>query len=164
MNCRMFVARMLVTGTRLCACALALGIGAARAQSPPSPDTGVVPDDDLTLVVGTRFVGPSPDGTTAKAQFDDARIPLSAFNETDHCVDQSALEVAKEYFTTLGRVMGKAGHYYFVPEDQIKTSVQMCERMHASPPKAWVDDKTKVIAFGRVVPTTEAPALEETLR
>src|SRR5262245_35331230 len=111
--------RMLMNA-RLCMCALVLCICAARAQSPPSPDTGVVPDDDLTLVVGTRFVGPSPDGTSAKAQFDNARIQLAEFNETDHCVDQTALEIAKEYFTTLGRMMGKAAQYYFVPEAEIR--------------------------------------------
>jgi hypothetical protein len=164
MNGRMFVPRMFITRARLCMCALVLGIGATRAQSPPSPNTGVVPDDELTLVVGTRFVGRSPDGTSAKAQFDDARIPLSEFNETDHCVDQSALEIAKEYFTTLGRMMGKAGQYYFVPEAEIKKAIAMCERMHSSPPRAWVDSKSQIIAFGKVVPTTEAPALEETLR
>ena len=157
-------ARMFVTFTRVCACALVLGGGAARAQSPAPPDTGVVPDDDLTLVVGTRFVGPSPEGTSAKAQFDDARIPLSKFNETDHCVDQTALEIAKEYFTTLGRMVGKAAQYYFVPEAEIRKAIATCERMHASPPKAWVDSKTQIIAFGKVVPTTDAPALEETLR
>jgi hypothetical protein len=139
-------------------------MSAARAQSPASPDTGVVPDDELTLVVGTRFVAPSPDGTSAKAQFDGARIPLTEFNDTDHCVDQSALEVAKEYFTTLGRMMGKAALYYVVPEAEVKIAIAMCDRMHASPPKAWVDSKTQIIAFGKVVPTTEAPALEETLR
>ena len=119
-------ARMFVTFTRVCACALVLGGGAARAQSPP--DTGVVPDDDLMLVVGTRFVGPSPEGTSAKAQFDDARIPLSKFNETDHCVDQTALEIAKEYFTTLGRMVGKAAQYYFVPEAEIRKAIATCER------------------------------------
>lgn len=164
MNRRMFVTRTFMAGARLCVCALVLGIGAGRAQSPPSPDTRVVPDDELTLVVGTRFVGPSPEGTSAKAQFDDARIPLSEFNETDHCVDQSALEIAREYFATLGRLMGKAGHYYFVPEAEIKKSVAMCERMHANPPKAWAGSKTQIIAFGKVVPTADAPALEQSVR
>src|SRR5690606_14255655 len=93
-------------------------------------NSGVVPDDALTLVVGTRFVGPSGEGVSARAQFTDSRIPLAALNETDHCVDQHALEVAKEYFETLGRVMGKAGHYYFVPEAEISKSVSMCEKQH----------------------------------
>lgn len=144
---------------------LLLGPPAAVAQSPqPSADPGVVADDMLTLVVGTRFVGPTAEGTSAKSQFTDARIPLSAFNDTDHCVDQSALEVAKEYFATLGRVMGKAGHYYFVPDAEIKKSVAMCERLYGRPPQAWVESKTKVIAFGKVVPTVDAPALEKAVR
>lgn len=145
----------------------AQSLAQSPAQSPlrqPLTDPGVVPDDMLTLVVGTRFVAPSSDDATAKAQFDRARIPLSAFNDTDHCVDQAALEVAKEYFTTLGRVMGKAGYFYFVPDAEIRKSVAMCERLYQAPPKAWVADKTKVIAFGRVVPTHEAPALERAVR
>jgi hypothetical protein len=149
----------------LCLSWLLLGSPAAIAQSPEPPaNTGVVADDMLTLVVGTRFVGPTAEGMSAKSQFTDARIPLSAFNDTDHCVDQSALEVAKEYFATLGRVMGKAGHYYFVPDAEIKKSVAMCERLYGRPPQAWVESKTKVIAFGKVVPTVDAPALEETVR
>jgi hypothetical protein len=151
--------------------ALTLSPSAGFAQSPvdsplrqPLTDPGVVPDDMLTLVVGTRFVAPSSDDATAKAQFTSARIPLSAFNDTDHCVDQAALAVAKEYFTTLGRVMGKAGYFYFVPDAEIRKSVAMCKRLYQAPPKAWVADKTKVIAFGRVVPTHEAPALERAVR
>jgi len=140
---------------------------AALAQSPPLQpliDPGVVPDEMLTLVVGTRFVLPSADGISAKAQFADARIPLSTFNETDHCVDQQALELAKDYFGTLGRVLGKAGHYYFVPDAEMTKLVSMCEKLHGRPPQAWVDKKTKVIAFGRVVPTADAPALEQSVR
>lgn len=134
-------------------------------QSPEPPaDHEVVPDDMLTLVVGTRFVGSVTDGMSAKTQFTEARIPLSAFNETDHCIDQGALEVAKEYFANLGRVMGKAGHYYFVPETEIKKSVAMCQRLHGHPPQAWVENTTKVIAFGKVVPTPEAATLEESVR
>lgn len=146
---------------------LTLGATATLAQSPllqPLTDPGVVPDDMLTLVVGTRFVAPSQEGSTARAQFTGARIPLSAFNETDHCVDQRALEVAKEYFTNLGRMLGKAGHYYFVPADEIRKSVSMCERLHHRPPQALIDSKTTIIAFGRVVPTLDAPALEKSLR
>lgn len=144
-----------------------VGVSAAFAQSPSSqtptnPD--VVQDDDLTLVVGTRFVMPSANETSARAQFTDARIPLSAFNETDHCIDQRALEVAKEYFATLGRALGKAGYYYFVPEAEIRSAVSMCEKVHGQPPKAWVDEKTKVIAFGKVVPTADAAALEMSIR
>ena len=135
-----------------------------RAQAPPLTDPAVVPDDMLTLVVGTHFVTATSDRGSPRALFTDARIPLAAFNETDHCVDQQALEVAKEYFTTLGRVMGKAGHYYFVPEEAIKKAVSMCERLHRSPPKALLDKTTSIIAFGRVVPTAEAPALEASIR
>ncbi len=141
---------------------------ATLAQSPPHleplTDPAVVPDDLLTLVVATRFVSPSKDGTSARAQFTDARIPLSSFNETDRCIDERALEVAKEYFTNLGRVLGKAGHYYFVPEAEIRRAVSMCERLFGHPPQAWVDNKTKVIAFGKVVPTVDAPALERSVR
>jgi hypothetical protein len=147
-------------------CALLFG-GAALAQSPAAPaltDPDVVPDDMLTLVVGTHFVGPAADGVTAKAQFTDARIPLAAFNETDRCIDQRAVEVAQEYFTALGRLLGKAGLYYFVPEDEIKKAVTVCERLHGQPPQAWVESKTKIIAFGKVVPTVDAPALEKSIR
>lgn len=144
-----------------------VGISQAAGQSPPKQvptDHGVVADDDLTLVVGTRFVSPTADGMSAPSQFNDARVPLSAFNEADHCVDQHALEVAKEYFTGLGRVLGKAGHYYFVPDAEITKSVSMCEKMHGEAPRALVETKAKIIAFGKVVPTTDAPALERSVR
>lgn len=153
--------------TAVCFFVLLAGVSAAFGQTPVPKsytDPGIVPDDELTLVVGTRFVGPTPDGMPAKAQFDRARIPLSEFNDTDHCVDQTALEVAKEYFSGLGRVMSKAGHYYFVPEAEIEKSVAMCERLHGRPPQAWVGHRTKVIAFGKVVPTVDAPALEASVR
>lgn len=130
----------------------------------PLTDPGVVPDEMLTLVVATRFVSPPEDGMTAKAQFTDARIPLSKFNATDHCVDQRALQLAKEYFTNLGRVLGKAGHYYFVPDDEIRQTATKCEKVHHLAPKAWIDKKTSVIAFGRVVPTRDAPTLERSVR
>jgi hypothetical protein len=146
---------------------LIAGASAALAQSPSRPaliDPDVVPDDMLTLVVATHFVTPSANAISPRAEFTNARIPLSAFNETDHCVDQQALAAAKEYFTTLGRVLGKAGHYYFVPEAEIEKSVSMCEKMHGRPPQAWVDKKTKVIAFGKVVPIADAPTLERSVR
>lgn len=149
---------------------LVLALGAVAFAQPastqPAADPGVVPDDMLTLVVGTRFV-PAPDGAdapSAHALFTRARIPLSAFNETDHCIDQAALELAQEYFTALGRLLGKAGHYYFVPDDAVEKSAIMCERLHRKPPQAWNSSKTKILAIGRVVPTAEAPALEQTLR
>jgi hypothetical protein len=147
--------------------ALLLSAPAALSQSPSKVkphDPGVVSDDDLTLVVGTRFVASSTDKATARERFASARIPLTSFNETDHCVDQQALEVAKEYFTTLGRVLGKAGHYYFVPADEIKKAVSMCERLHHSPPQAWAENKTEIIAFGQVLPTAEAASLEQSIR
>lgn len=147
---------------------MVLANGAATlAQSPPAPavtDPGVVPDDMLTLVVGTRFVAPTETETSAKAQFSDARIPISTFNETDHCVDERALELANDYFTTLGRALGKAGHYYFVPDDEIRKLASQCEKQHGRPPQAWIDNKTKIIAFGRVVPTADAAALEKSVR
>ena len=150
-----------------CTLTLAHGNPAAFAQSAipePSAGSGQISDDMLTLVVGTRFVSQNDGETSARKQFTGARIPLSAFNDTDNCVDQQALEVAKEYFTTLGRMLGKAGYYYYVPEPEIKKIVSICQRLYHTPPKAWVDNKTKIIAFGKVVPTADAPALEKAVR
>jgi hypothetical protein len=118
----------------------------------------------LTLVVGTRFIGPIAEGASAKTQFTSARIPLADFNETDHCIDQQALEAAQEYFTTLGRVVGRAGHFYFVPDEPIEKAVAMCERLHRRPPQVWKETAVKIIAFGQVVPTVNAPALEASIR
>lgn len=140
---------------------------AALAQSAVGPnpnDPVVVSDDMLMIVVGTRFVGASEEDKSAKAQFTDARIPLSAFNETDHCIDQNALELAQEYFDTLGRVVSKAGHYYFVPDAEISEAVELCQKTHARPPQAWVAGKTRIIAFGKAVPEAEAAALEQLIR
>lgn len=138
---------------------------ASVSAGPPEQDAaGRAGDDDLTIVVGTRFVGPTPVGTPANAQFTDARIPLADFNETDHCVDQSALETATAYFNSLGHMLTKAGVFYFVPESNVREAVRMCEKMHGAPPKAWVADKTSIIAYGKVVPSAEAPALEQSLR
>lgn len=119
---------------------------------------------DLTIVVGTRFVGSTPVGTPANAQFTDARIPLADFNETDHCIDQSALDTATAYFNSLGHMLTKAGVFYFVPEANVREAVRMCEKMHGAPPKAWVADQTSIIAYGKMVPSAEAPALEQSLR
>lgn len=138
--------------------------GVSAAQSPSTPGSSAAVEEDLTLVVGTRFVSPAADGGSPKAQFADARIPLSAFNATDHCVDQRALELAMDYFSNLGPVLGKAGHYYFVPDAELAKAASMCERMHGAPPQAWVDTKTQVVAFGRIVPTADAPALERSIR
>lgn len=126
--------------------------------------SGVSSDDDLTIVVGTRFVSASAQQTSPKAEFDNARIPVALFNETDRCIDESALELAKDYFNTLGRALGKAGYFYVLPESDVRKARFACEKLHLQPPKAWVDDKTKIIAFGEVVPTANAPALEESIR
>ena len=146
------------------ACLLLASTGMAQAQAPPAREPGVVPDDRLTLVVGTRLVSSSEPGASARSLFTQARIPLSSFNETDHCIDQGALEVAQEYFNSLGRLLGKAGHYYFVPDANIKMIAAMCERMHGRPAAAWAELKTSIIAFGQVVPTADAPTLEKNIR
>jgi len=144
----------------LIAIAATLPVSASLAQGTP----GVTPDDQLTLVVGTRFVKPAPAAASAKAQFSEARISTDDFNDTDHCLDQGALEVAKEYFITLGRTLGKAGFFYYVPEPEIKKLIAMCTRLHRSPPKAWVAAQTEIIAFGKVVPDADAPKLERAIR
>lgn len=120
-------------------------------------------DSEMTLVTGTRFVTATAKDMTAKAQFADARIPVETFNETDHCVDQRALEAATEYFETLGRELAKAGHYYFVPNSEVAGFVAACEKLHGAP-KAWVAGETDIIAFGRVVPTVMAAEVEKGIR
>lgn len=150
-------------------CRPLLGLIAIAATLQVSPSLGqgtpgVTPDDQLTLVVGTRFVKPAPAAASAKAQFSEARISTDDFNDTDHCLDQGALEVAKEYFITLGRTLGKAGFFYYVPEPEIKKLIAMCTRLHRSPPKAWVEAETEIIAFGKVVPDADAPKLERAIR
>ncbi len=153
-----------VAGGLFSLCTLLVSVHAALAQPPSPRGPDVVPDDLLTLVVGTRFVMLAEDTKSPRARFVDQRIPLSAFNETDRCIDQRALETAMEYFTNLGRVVGKAGIYYFVPDAEIKKFVVACEKLNRSPPQAWIDQKTGVIAFGQVVPTVDAPALEQSIR
>lgn len=151
----------------LASCALLAGVHSALAGPPPPQATtnhGAIADGDLTLVVGTRFVSPSTNGMSPKAQFTDARIPLSGFNDTDHCIDRHALELAMEYFNNLGPILGEAGHYHFVPDDQIERSASMCEKLHGAPPKVWDNAATKIIAFGRIVPTSDAAALEKAIR
>lgn len=143
-----------------------LAMSAALAQT-PSRDSPIVPDtipeEMQTLVVGTRFATRSTTEATAKDRFKNLRIATSTFNETDRCVDQRALELAQDYFETLGRSLSKAGHYYFVPDEEIKNAALMCEKLHG-PPQAWVATKTEVIAYGKRVPTTDAAALELSLR
>ncbi len=148
----------------VCFSIAATALSAARADPGASTQSGGQTGDDLTLVVGTRFVGPTAVGTPANTQFTDARIPLTNFNETDHCIDQSALETATAYFNSLGRVLAKSGVFYFVPETNVRDAVRMCEKMHGAPPKAWVADQTSIIAYGKVVPTAQAPTLEQSLR
>lgn len=138
--------------------AMLIGASVSLAQT-SSPDAEM-----LTLVVGTHFVTQTVGEKSPRAQFNDERVPLSAFNATDHCIDQRALELAREYFDALGRALEKAAYYYFIPDDDIGASVENCEKLHGGPPHAWVEKKTKIIAFGKVVPTTEAPAIEESLR
>ncbi len=127
-------------------------------------DSSDVPDDMLTIVVGTRFVSAPEGEISPRLLFTDRRIPLDRFNETDHCIDDSALEMAKTYFETLGRMLAKAGYYYIIPDADVMKSIATCENIKGQPPQAWVEKKTKIIAFGRVVPTTEAPALEQSIR
>ncbi|NOT72817.1 MAG: hypothetical protein HOP09_16525 [Hyphomicrobium sp.] len=122
-----------------------------------------LPDEMQTLVVGTRFVTLSNTKATANDRFKNLRIATSTFNDTDRCVDQRALELAQDYFETLGRSLSKAGHYYFVPDEEVKNAALMCEKLHG-PPQAWVATKTEVIAYGKRVPTTDAAALELSIR
>lgn len=135
------------------------GSAAAGAQTEPA-----APGDDVTLVVATRFVTPSDEEEAPRARFTDARIPLSSFNETDHCIDQRALELAMNYFDNLGRTLEKAAHYYFVPDAELEKAAESCERLHGAAPQAWSGRETGVIAFGKIVPTADAPALEKSLR
>lgn len=121
-------------------------------------------DSEMTLVTGTRFVTVAAGETTAKAQFTDARIPVSAFNETDHCIDQRALEAATTYFDSFGRELAEAGHYYFVPNSEIAVHAVACEAQHGQPPQAWVPGKTDIIAFGRAVPSAMAAEVERGIR
>lgn len=148
------------------ACGAALMLASITRAEPPAGADQAAGDagTELTLVVGTRFVGPTPVGTPANTQFTDARIPLTALNDTDHCVDQSSLETATAYFNSLGHMLTKAGVFYFVPEANVREAVAMCERMHTAPPKAWVAGETSIIAYGKVVPAADAPALEKSLR
>ncbi len=147
----------------LCCTLVAWNSAGAAPALAQAPSAAAPADEDMTLVTGTRFVTAATGETTAKAQFMDARIPLAAFNETDHCIDQSALETATEYFDKLGRELAKAGHYYFVPNSQVAAFVSACEKLHGTP-KAWVAGKTDIIAFGRVVPTAMAPRIESEIR
>lgn len=128
------------------------------------PDHGVVADDDLTRVIGTRFVANTQPDKSPKSQFLEARIPVSDFNTADHCIDQEGLELARQYFDSLGRMLGKAGQFYIVPDADMATVEATCVRQTGEPPHAWKASSVKLIAFGQVVPTTEAAALEAAIR
>ena len=133
-------------------------------NKPAAHKAGVVPDYLLTLVIGTRFVRTDDASLSPDQQFREARVPLADFNDTDHCIDSGSLDVAKEYFRVLGRMLGKIGYYYHIPSDEIARLRQKCEARLGTPPKALAIGGTKIIAYGRVVPDTDAPALEKTLR
>lgn len=148
----------MVTAARqlaFCAGALFIYLWDAKAQDPGSTD--------ITIVTATRFVT-AQQGKTARALFEGARVQLSEFNETDHCIDQGALDKATEYFDTLGRELAEAGHYYFVPEDEMKRIAGVCESTVGTPPRAWRLETTQAVAFGRAVPTPMAANLEQKLR
>lgn len=147
-------------------CIAAAMLTMALPVSAQAPGPGTVPDDMRTLVVATRFVAPADGSGTVspRVQFTNQRVPLSAFNDTDHCIDARALETAQEYFNSLGLVLGKAGFYYELPGADIEQFVATCAKLHGHAPQALTAGKTKVIAFGQVVPTAAAPELEQALR
>lgn len=139
----------------------------AVAQSPLEPTPfpgGAVPDHLKTMVIGTRFVRTEQDNISPGRRFNKFRVPLAEFNQTDHCVDQGSLEIAESYFRTLGRMLEKTGYYYRIPTEDADRVVSSCEARHGEPPRALAQTGTQILAFGRVVPTKVAPALEETLR
>jgi hypothetical protein len=151
----------------LAAFALLAADSATRAQSPPQPqpgDTGVTADEDMTLVVATRIVAPTDQSASPKVMFDKARVPEASFNATDRCIDEHALEIAQEYFTSLGRMLGTSAVLYVVPDEDVAQRVAICEKQHGHPPQAWVAGKTQVVAYGRMVPTAAAAELEQSLR
>jgi hypothetical protein len=53
--------------------------------------------------------------------------------------------LAQNDVTSLGRVLGKAGHSYCVPDTEIRKSVSMCERLHRVPPKALVVRRPRLL-------------------
>lgn len=139
---------------------MVLGHTISHAQSPNKASN----NEDVTLVIGTRFAAEQREKRSAKSLFFQSRIPIDAFNETDHCIDQGALDVAREYFTDLGRVLlEKVAYFYFIPDSEVAKLNAMCTRLHKDAPKAWTES-TKIIAFGKVVPTPDALTLERSLR
>lgn len=138
---------------------VAVAQGAAR-----SPTPRAAADADMTLVVATRIVEQADAGTSLKAVFDSKRVPESSLNATDRCVEEHALEIAQEYFTTLGTLLGRAAFYYEVPDEEVGRRVEICERMHGSPPQAWSAGKTKMVALGAMLPSAAAVEFEKSLR
>jgi hypothetical protein len=120
--------------------------------------------EEMTLVTATRFVAARGADQSARGLFETARLPLSRFNATDHCIDTAALQAATEYFDALGRELIEAGHFYFVPDEEMQRVAALCERSEGGAPQAWKAGEVKVVAFGRVVPTTMASRLEQSLR
>lgn len=139
----------------------------AQERSPIDPvpfDGGHVPDHLKTIVIGTRFVRAVEAGVSPDRQFKRFRVPVSDFNDTDHCVDSASLEVAEGYFRTLGQMLEKTGYYYEIPQGEIDRLRADCIERHGAPPAALDAKGTTVLAFGRVVSTSDAPALERDLR
>lgn len=125
---------------------------------------GKVPDHMKTMVIGTRFVRNAQLQSSPGEQFKNSRVPLSEFNATDHCIDTAALEIAEAYFRTLGRMLERTGYYYHIPPGDTDRLKADCRSRHHAEPEALAVNGTKIIAFGQVVPTKHAPALEKTLR
>lgn len=137
---------------------------AVAQDTAPSPSRSAPSDDDMTMVVATRIVTLTDPGTSLKVMFDTKRVPDSTLNATDRCVEDHALEIAQDYFNTLGRLLGRAAFYYEVPDEEIGRRVQICEKMHTTPPQAWGAGKTKIIALGSVLPSAAAAEFEKSLR
>jgi hypothetical protein len=120
-------------------------------------------NDNLTLVVGTHFVVSAKVDSTPSTQFANERIPAERLNETDRCIDEGALDIAKDYFSKLGQVLERAAYFYIIPDDDLVGVIATCKSLHSQRPQAWARN-VKIIAFGRVVPSPDAPALEQSIR
>lgn len=139
----------------------ALGQGAEKTIQPSATH---VPDDELTLVIATRFVRGEVEGLSPAARFNGSRVPLSDFNEADTCVDEASIDVAKSYFKTLGTMLEKGSYLYEIPDNEVSRMSAECRERHGVPPVALEKSRTSIIAYGRVVPSSEAPDLEKSLR
>jgi hypothetical protein len=148
---------------------IALFVSASLAE-PPSPldpvpfEGGKVPDHLKTLVIGTRFVRSEDSQASPERQFRELRVPLADFNAADRCVDEASIGVAQDYFRTLGRMLETAGYFFHIPPEDVARLTDECTSRHGTTPSALSVSGTKIIAFGKVVPTKQAPALEQTLR